>query len=236
MAHITRTLIVATVFGLLLEGKLLATPTIGATETWNPTAYTWGTDVRGGTGISGDQTGGDFKLTFDATPGSTRKAVIWTEDANLTGAYLGQPSGFAVSFKVQSYDEPISQLGLYFSDAGGTGNEWVYYLNPPSAGNSSSYKLMALQDAGQWFNLATGDSGNEDLAWSTDFATVGRFGIYVVEGAGFGAKNYGLDDVNLSFSVPEPESVWLIIAALASLGVTFRGKVSDSVRGLIKRA
>jgi len=176
---------------------------------------------------------GDLQLTFTAG-GPPRSAVMYTSNGNFIGSYFGQPADFAVHFTVAAYSATPSTLGLYFHN--GNGNEWTYGLTTPPAGSMTAYSLStALQDYNNWQNL-TLISGNVDLAtWQADFSNIDRFGIYVLENSGFsGTETYGLDNLNLS--VPEPEAVWLILAALASLGVTFRGKVGETVRGLIARA
>jgi hypothetical protein len=63
-----------------------------------------------------------------------------------------------------------------------------------------------------------------------DFASVDQFGIELIGSSG-GLRRYDLD--NFQFTVPEPETVWMILIVLASLGLTFRGRLSE-IAGMIK--
>jgi hypothetical protein len=222
--------------GLVLAANLHASPTIGSVETWDSGDAGWVLDDRGNSGIGMANPADYLQLTFTGG-GSPRDAVMYTADPDFTGNYYAMQADFTVLFSVKAAQVAPSSLGLYFHNA--NGNEWVYYLTPPTAGNTKAYSLStslsSLGNYGLWQNL-TLNAGAIDLAtWTSDFSSVDRFGIYVLENAGFGGiESYELD--NLRLMVPEPEAIWLVFAALASLGVTFRGKVSETVRGLIKRS
>ena len=222
---------------LVLAGNSFAAPTIGSIETWDSGTAGWVLDNRGNPNIAPLSNPSDYlQLTFQGG-GSPRDAVMYTTTPGFIGNWYAMQSDFTVLFSIKAEQVAPSSLGLYFHNA--NGNEWVYYLTPPTAGNTKAYSLatslLSLKDYNQWQNL-TLNVGAVDLAtWASDFSSIDRFGIYLLENAGFGSdESYALD--NLRLMVPEPESVWLIIAALASLGVTFRGKMRETVRGLIKRS
>lgn len=221
------------VMGLVLAGNVMASPIIPSSETWASGDGGWHLENYGDSSITyGNSGAGSLQLSFTGVSG-TRQAVMYTTSANFTGGYLGQPADFVVGFTFTAVNEGPSSVGLYFRGSASQ-REWTYNaMTAPGASSTASYTLStALQDYNNWSWL--GGTPWTFEQWQADFANIDRFGIYVLEDPGSGSENYQLD--NLTLTVPEPESVWLIFAALASLGVTFRGKVTDAVRGLVKRS
>jgi hypothetical protein len=57
------------------------------------------------------------------------------------------------------------------------------------------------------------------------FQSVTEFGFEVAGGSYSGLQEYEISDVQ--FTVPEPETVWMILMVLASLGITFRSRLME---------
>jgi hypothetical protein len=76
--------------------------------------------------------------------------------------------------------------------------------------------------------LAPGDSLWNDLANVTQFGfeIYGNMGNPVIQEFEFS---------NVYFSVPEPETVWMILMVIASLALTFRRRMGEVVQGLRAR-
>jgi hypothetical protein len=239
MERMKSVLLAIAVVGVLLVGQLTAAPVIGSSEDWTTPPTDWNyAPIDGASGVSMFDTAGDLQLRFTGG-GQPRAGVLFadsgTQGGNFIGDYYNQSVDFHVTFSVHAYDAQASSLGLYFQNTSGVGNEWVYILTPPAVGSSSTYTLTMndLWNFNNWQNLSLANGAIDFATWQADFSSVDRFGIYVVENQSFtGVERYGLDDLTLA--VPEPETVWLIFAALVSLGVTFRSKVSETVRGLVK--
>ncbi len=225
--------IVVAMSSALCNGSIVIT----AQEHWDTTPLldSWSAvqGPIGGSGVNLANSGNFLQISLAgniSTP-TPADAIVYTSGSPFT---TGLQNG-DVSFSFMSLSaSPPSELAVYFHSA--NGDSWVDYLYQFPVGTAPNVPLQAyvvssssLVDGANWTDL-----GNANAAsFATDFASIDRFGFYI---AADGGQNFGLDDVVMSYSVPEPETVWLLVAAFASLGITYRSKISAIGRGLVKRS
>lgn len=103
---------------------------------------------------------------------------------------------------------PSSGLRMYFTSAGGT-----FYSSSMTAPLVSQSYQIAMESS-MWGNLPA-------------FTLVGvtDFGFQIAAGNSLAPQSYEFSNIYLS--VPEPESIWMALIVLASLGITFRGRLSE---------
>jgi len=133
--------------------------------------------------------------------------------------------GSAVSFDFYGAQALASGLQLYFASAG-SGRTWTHGVESLGAGwNDGQTVAMA------W---SSGWTGGTEGQFNTDIADVDEIGFivtYLDETAG---QVWGWDNFRKGTSVPEPGTYAMLGVALASLGITFRRKLSESVGQLTK--
>jgi len=138
-----------------------------------------------------------------------------------------------VSFKFKDISGEPAELGLYFASA--NGDKWGLALwTTPSTGQEptsawTTYTVGGFPLSANWYDL----TGSAQAALATDMTDVAAFGLYL---SGGNNQVFGLGDMQLSYTVPEPETVWLILAALASLGITCRSRIGNAARSFAKRS
>ena len=239
----TTTRIALAVTGAMALVSVIAygSPTIGASENWNGATdvRNWGLDTFGNSAGVTTALGSDYlTLSLDPTAGgggvsSSKEGALYagtgTHSADFTGNFLTYGSDLPVSFRFAALNSDPSSLALYFQ---GGGQTWLAYLDAPVGNNYNWVTYRVSVNNASW-GLTDGTDDSQ-TALLTDLSSVTRFGVYVASSAYEGSQQYALDDFTLS--VPEPDTVWLIAAALASLGITFRGKAGGFVRGVLKRA
>jgi len=217
-----------------------AAPVVGLEETWG-SAGTAGWQVDNMDSVSPAptvQNGGGFLQLTVPLPTDTSylpvRSIIYAGAGapNYIGNYAEAGNDLSLSFRFNAQDAQPNTLALYFQSS--SGNEWIYELNSPLPSDG-------------WVNYRVPVNGvlwgilyqpNTSSSFYSDFSTVTRFGLYVITDPSFGGtQNFGLD--NFQLVVPEPETVWLMIAAMLSMGVTFRGKLGSlaaQVRNRLTRA
>lgn len=133
------------------------------------------------------------------------------------GSYNSSLATLGVKFQLKSIGTPNESYGsltLFFVSGG---NEWVYENTRQQAGsgvfNDYVYNIGTLN----WIGSGV---------FADDFAAVDKFGIRLTGTSGPGSQ-YELDNFELILMVPEPETVWMILAVLASLGITFRMRLLE---------
>ena len=223
-------------------------PTLGYVETFDSNLGTggdWNYEVVGdGSGYDLANGGnGTLQLTLPntGTPAARMYAGTASSSGYFTGDYAALASSMAlassnllVSFTLTSLDNFNNNSGsmqLYFV---GGGNTYIlnYDFAQPAPSSPVTYTAMlssALLGAeGLWNNL---DGG----VFANDFADVTQFGLQLVGSADNDIHRYQLDNFQLlgQAVVPEPETVWMMLIVLASLGMTFRGRLAD-VAGQLK--
>jgi hypothetical protein len=160
------------------------------------------------------------QVIITALPGDPPSTVIaWTPNGSpWAGSYnLGDIT--YVRFVLTTPDSSVApqSLNLYFRAA--SGNEWAYTLFTPGFGPFTA--TIGSYSVG-WVAQNFDPLGNDQSLFETDILSIANIGVYV-SGTGAGGTYY-LDDFEIG--VPEPETVWMILAVLLSLGVTFRSQLA----------
>lgn len=211
----------------------------GEEEVWGSWKVdtTFGGSATAALGDYGVPQGNYLQLTLSG-PGPV---IFYTDAATAThGRFTGalRPNGIATFKLLNSGTSAPDELGLYFRSSV-SHNSWVRYVIPTDGTDWQPYYGLALNQYKYddpylvGWGLVDSQSGDNSAAQLlTDLGSVDRFGVWVT---GSGGQTFGLDDVGIIAPGPEPETVWLLMAALTSLGVTFRGKIGETVRGLVKR-
>lgn len=184
-------------------------------------------------------------LQFQSGAATPEDAILYAptiafpgDSYQFTGDF-GSIVGLYASFKFRAFNDPVNPtegLQLYFKGATRT---WLYDVTLQAASTPPGWVTISaplgVYGGSGWsiWNFGVGTYSE----WQTDFANVTEFGILVAKDPSLGSTPlYGLDDVVLTQVVPEPETVWLLMAALASLAVTFRGRIGATVRRALNRA
>lgn len=211
-----------------------------ALQTINP----GGTLVPSGGG-SGGYLGLQFSSTLTPTPQDailyiSSSTVSPTSGYQFTGNMLGAGGDLTISFKFNAFNNPVNTSGglqLYFKGAN-LNSTWLYDLTalaPQSPGWVTISTPLSVYSGSGWNVLNPGSGAGTYTDWQSDWANVSEFGFFIAKNNQYGtAPLFGLDDIVLT--VPEPETVWLIGMALASLAITFRGKVIHVVRAVANHA
>jgi hypothetical protein len=129
------------------------------------------------------------------------------------------PNNLVVNFTVMSLDVVPNSLNLYFKSGANVWNSNVILdLTGMTVGVASSYSIF-IGAASAWYQYAGAST------FSDSFEAVSEFGFELVGGNYALAQRYEISDVY--FSVPEPETVWMILVVLISLGITFRMRLME---------
>jgi len=190
-------------------------------------------DLHGVSTVSFGSDGGkddnyiNIHFTEGKGPGYTG---LYTTDPNFISSLIGDPSRKDVSFRFkQDATSPVSDIGLYFRS--NNGDLWIAGLTPSITAGWATYNYSLVNSLYAGSTAWTQETGSGSL--SDDASRVGEFGVWFFGGDG---QSIGVDYIQMSYTVPEPETVWLLMAALASLGITFRGRVGEAVRSVMKRS
>ena len=230
--------IVAAAAVLMVQGNAKASPSLlnphetwstdGAVEGWTADPGTYGTVL-----VSHNDVGDFLQISVtgdNGLPGNGRAITTGPVGTTyFTGDYTSvSPIGgyypMTINFDFITMGTTPGDLFLYFqSGSGPSAHVWAYDVaglngTPISTGTTKYAVPVGLSG---WFQQA-GPVG--DLA--TDWTSVSWLGVYV-SGVGAATEIYGLDEAYVNLSVPEPETVWMILAAFLSICVTFRGKITE---------
>ena len=197
---------------------------------------------------TGSDTGGWSNSTFSSVAGTNGSLQLTIDDSGNPEAYFYASStggGAATNFTgnysqvVSNLNASLNNLVVRFSltsvtnpnQAGGAMALYFarganyYTLNQPftqpSFGITSNYSAT-ISSTG--WSLQQGSDN-----FAADFADVTQFGLYLVGSSDIGTHIYDLNNFQLTSesSVPEPETVWMILMVLASLGLTFRSRLLE---------
>lgn len=212
------------------------TPQLGWTENWASGLGTGGAWNGTGTPTTTlDNGGSSLRLTMPDQPTTT--GSIWADSnssgGKFTGSFVGLGAGdnLTVEFKIKTendYNDQSGNLGMYFiGGAGGITHTWYYTpvasLNQPVQGTGYKTIDLVIGNASYWNNYF-------GATFLTDFAAVTEFGFTFVGGPTENMTHpIYLTDLKLldGVPVPEPETVWMMVMVLASLALTFRGRLAD---------
>jgi hypothetical protein len=212
---------------VLCSASAYAVPSITYVETWTTAGdHGW---TGSGDIASVNNAGGALSITFNAQEDNpiAFEGIVHTTGAspsdNFTGDYSQPANALSISsveFGFTSVGAQPAALALYFVSV--SGNEWAYNLTP-----ANTTYTVGMRSMGSW----QGQNGIFDNAtFLTDISALGGIswiGLYLRQ-SGAGPSEYQLDDFHLNGTpVPEPETIWLMLAVLVSLAITFRGRLLD---------
>jgi hypothetical protein len=230
MNKISKTIVAAFAILVFVYGNGLAVPTLGYVEQWATDASDWVEDPLSDNAIAvtHDDSGEFLKMVVtgaDAIPGYGR--AITSVNTWFTGDFTAS-GALAIQFELLTFGNTPGELQLYFGNTG-SAHIWAIDLiamsGAPVANGVTTYS--ATFDSAGWIGQ-NGAWTMGDLA--SDWGQVAWLGLYI-QGSSDLAETYGMD--NMTLTVPEPETVWMILMVLASLGFTFRSRLA-SVAGMIK--
>jgi hypothetical protein len=124
----------------------------------------------------------------------------------------------------------------------GNGGLRLYFVNEGRSWSSVT-SITPVLTGPQTYNVFIGSAanwtpdGNYAASWGTDFQSIDSIGFLVTGPNGGTIQEYQFYDMQLQLIVPEPETVWMIMMVLASLGLTFRGRlggIAAQVKARIK--
>ena len=231
------TLIVMSI-ALFAGMNVFSAPTLGYVETWTTvdSKAGWATDTVGSGFPTADWDTGSLLLTIPDT-GSPGAKVYGGLGSEFVGNYSALESTLVgaqylvAKFSLESLDDYNVNNGAMLMYFVGNGN--TYYLNynftqPAPASGLVNYTVGI--GAGNWEAAIAG-------VFADDWQSVTEFGLELWGANGGGADRYRIDNFEITSAVPEPETVWMIMMVLASLGLTFRGRlvgIADQVKARIK--
>jgi len=141
----------------------------------------------------------------------------YVQNLTLQGFRLG------IEFKLRTEQYNNTEPGnmiLYFV---GHGYTWTYStsLSQPSLNSTTPFSFV-IGSAANWVP----SSGRDSTYFASDFNYVTSWGLSFI-GSLDGPNIVYLDDFEIKVLVPEPETVWMMVMVLASLALTFRGRLTD---------
>jgi len=224
--------------GLLILGRgAFATPAIGhidsfgagsSPDTVSPWHDNWTLGFGDGLSIPGGSDAGTLSIHIDtAGLGGPGFGDVVTSDADFIGSYALLAPNVNIQFQLTSGAGELDGLALYFhttATGGLDGEDWTYALTPVP-GTLHTY-VASIGNSNDWFGWDSGD-------FATAITGIDYIGLRLIN-ANEGSYVYELDNFEIQEgAVPEPETVWMIMVVLLSLGVTFRSRLAE-VAGQLK--
>lgn len=208
------------------------TPTLGYVETWGGGLGTDGNwqyqNVGDGASYVLQNVGNTLQVTLDNTtvPAARMFANVASSAGQFSGDFNSAVAGVPgatmfVRFNLASIDNNNvnpGSMSLYF-----IGNGNLYYLIndfTQPAPSASTLFGAAISSESLWNNVNLG-------TFASDFANVSEFGLQLTGSADLTIHRYQLDNFEVYATVPEPETIWMIVMVLVSLGITFRSRLYD---------
>jgi hypothetical protein len=136
-----------------------------------------------------------------------------------------------INFDFYAQTTAPGALALYFATATHIWAIDVLSLYTPAVGWNSELAIPTSYSAG-W---APQNGAWTESDFLTDWASVSWLGFYV-QASSPATEYYGFDNLHLNLSVPEPETLWMIMAVVLSLCVTFRGRIAELLAQLKAKA
>jgi hypothetical protein len=147
-------------------------------------------------------------------------ADIWTTASQFTTDLPGGGPDLNIKFTLQNMtmapNTDYGSLAVYFQYGALVTQRWYFDLTPPTGLLAQTYTVNIGRQAG-WY----GGEGD----YLTTLGTVTQLGFELIAANDVGEQIYRFSDVQ--FTVPEPETVWMILMVLASLGITFRSRLME---------
>lgn len=195
-------------------------------------SWTVAKDIDATGSMSGTPNGSTLTLTLVGGGGLPTFGTVTTLNAAFVGSYTTLGSGTMITFDLTGGTPGALSLvfnttsyGVWMFDFGQVG------VNQLGATTHFSVDMATLSS--YWFADSYGSPSQQNFADAqADMTYIGL----AIAGATAGTDTYYFDNFKIEggvAGVPEPETVWMMIAVLASLAVTFRSRIK-SVLGSIK--
>lgn len=214
-------------------------PTINTPETWDTPG-----NLEGWTyAVGSPPLGGASAVGVDGTMGGTPAALhvtfaaqgvpapedekIYAVAASSGGIFAGNqsyvPAGegsyyATFNFYADDYTTPANTLKFFF-ESDTSGRVWTYSLSGPAAIDSWYSYTVPISYSASWLSPGFGAA-----EFAADMLDVDQIGIWVYRASNTGAQNYGLDDFEVGFQIPEPSTYVILAFTLLTLGLTLRRK------------
>jgi hypothetical protein len=228
-----KTMIIAAIIAasVFFTFNVNAAPIIGYApqQTWDAGANGWVDGPIDSTITVTHNAGGylNMQVTGAIVPGYG--LAIGSGDANFTGNFRTladyDNSALSVKFDFITTGQTPNELGLYLQ--AGSGRQWAYDVlskGTPAASGTTVYDI----GIGSFSGWTPQNGAWTQADYYSDLSSVTWLGIYI-RASGIGTEMYGLDNMYVTLVVPEPETVWMILAIVLSLGITFRGRLAEMV-------
>ena len=226
MNNVIKNIVVAMVMALV-SFEVNAVPVIG--DVWGSTLASpnpvWQvTDGPGNFGNAGVSWASP-SVTLTLPNGFWPSARIYATDPHYAGpgvnyAALGTDLILKFNFAYTADKPPV---GLQFYFMSGAGDMWV--ATGLDYTGATSYSVN-IGSAGEWQKNILYNA-TPSMTWDSAFANVTQIGFEVFGDNTGSSQTYTFSDIQLT--VPEPETVWMILMVLASLALTFRGRLGEAV-------
>jgi len=224
----------------MFQAEVGAVPVLG--EYWgvglNPDPVWLVTDTGLGNNVTPATASGVSTVILSLPNGGfSPSARMSATGANYVGAgnnnYASLGTALTMTFTFTPSVDPVA-LQFYFMS--GAGDMWVAQgLNLVAGPSTYTFNIGT---SGNWLHSPFFNTG---MTWDTGFANVTEIGFEVFGQNGFVTQDYQFSNMEMgpvaSLSVPEPETVWMIMMVLASLALTFRsrlGELAGQVKARIK--
>jgi len=211
----------------MISMKAGAVPVIGqAWGTGGNVDPVWSVvDTGGGNTVSPATVSGSSAVTLTfANGGFSPSARITATDPTYVGAGVNYLAALATPFNTVSFtfNPSVDPVALRFYFMSGANDMWI--ANGLFLGSGTLTYSLNIGSVGMWTHNPILNSG---MTWDTGFASVTQIGFEVFGPNGGATQTYTFSNIELSYVVPEPETLWMIMMVLASLGITFRGRLAE---------
>ncbi len=188
-----------------------------------------GFDTGGGGGV--DVGGRDAIEITGSTADEIPRGYLFSTTAfnGPTVNYNGSGSNVnAITFDFYATGTAPSGLGFYFQSTGGS--HWFYNISSIGAADTWNTYEVGVTGSG-WLGYAninwTGDPlVGVDAAWGAGIQQLGMFVFFNPTDAG---QQYGLSDIGVGMTVPEPETYMALGMALLTVAFVFRKRITESL-------
>ena len=213
----------------------IAVPTLGLG--WDNTLADWKASLAPASdsaqatpSVSWDHLADPSKVTMTFPNDGTQQPIgrVYTEAADFIGkgyttiAGVG-PDQLNIHFTLTSPDVAPNPYGLAFYFKSADGDVWYAAKDAVQAKNAQDYSIF-IGNESAWVS-AIGNTIHTGLEGWSDFSDIKEIGFELLGGNYGGIQNYEFSNIYLT--VPEPETVWMILAVLVSLGITFRKQIGE---------
>jgi len=227
------------VLGMVVVSSAFGSPTVGYIEQWVGTGPTdtegWQADITYAA-ASVENFNHTLQLTIPGAS-STPISGVYADSSSSGGNFVGDGkfkdaattaglafSDLVISFKLRTlnnYNGAPDSMWMYFES--GNGNQYYYNfpgLSQPAVSDTPKPYHFVISSAGNWLGSGIFNNDfNDIIKFGLGFSSTLEGGDHIIQLSDFGLTQ--------ELRVPEPENVWMMVMVLASLALTFRGRLAD---------